>query len=123
MLRFTDNCALLDVPADDQKNPVSPYGETPEPFSFELSKIKPSIDNGGGSVKIVDSTTFKVSTTIAAAEVTVEPGAMRFVSIYWLARRLILTPLHRELHVRLEGYLLEEVCSTNLNSLVASHPR
>jgi len=33
----------------------------------------------GGSVKIVDSTVFPVSTTIAVAEVTVEPGAMRYV--------------------------------------------
>ncbi|KAF8994439.1 RmlC-like cupin [Hymenopellis radicata] len=32
----------------------------------------------GGSVRIVDSTTFKVSTKIAAAEVTVEPGAIRY---------------------------------------------
>ncbi len=31
----------------------------------------------GGSVKVVDSTTFPVSTAIAVAEVTVEPGAMR----------------------------------------------
>lgn len=31
----------------------------------------------GGSVKIVDSTNFPVSTEIAVAEVTVEPGAMR----------------------------------------------
>jgi oxalate decarboxylase/phosphoglucose isomerase-like protein (cupin superfamily) len=31
----------------------------------------------GGSVKIVDSTLFKISKDIAVAEVTVEPGAMR----------------------------------------------
>lgn len=34
----------------------------------------------GGSVKIVDSTNFNVSTTIAMAEVTVAPGAIRYVS-------------------------------------------
>lgn len=33
----------------------------------------------GGSVKIVDSSNFPASTTIAMAEVTVEPGAMRYV--------------------------------------------
>ena len=31
----------------------------------------------GGSVKIVDSTIFPVSTAIAVPEVTVEPGAIR----------------------------------------------
>ena len=30
-------------------------------------------------MKVVDSTTFTVSKTIAAVEVTVEPGAMRLV--------------------------------------------
>lgn len=33
----------------------------------------------GGTVKIVDSRTFKISKEIAAAEVTVEPGAIRWV--------------------------------------------
>lgn len=32
-------------------------------------------------MKVVDSTTFKISTEIAAAEVTVEPGAMRSVEL------------------------------------------
>ncbi|OBZ72243.1 Oxalate decarboxylase OxdC [Grifola frondosa] len=35
----------------------------------------------GGTVKVVDSTTFQVSTSIAVAEVTVEPGAMR--EMHW----------------------------------------
>jgi hypothetical protein len=51
---------------------------TPEPYTFQLSKMKPTELNGG-SVKIVDSTTFKVSKTIAAAELTVEVGGMRCV--------------------------------------------
>jgi oxalate decarboxylase/phosphoglucose isomerase-like protein (cupin superfamily) len=48
----------------------------PNPFSFSFSTVKPT-QLSGGTVKIVDSSTFKVSKTIAAAEVTVEPGAMR----------------------------------------------
>lgn len=32
----------------------------------------------GGSVKIVDSTNFNASTGIAMAQVTVEPGAIRY---------------------------------------------
>jgi len=35
----------------------------------------------GGTVKVVDSTTFKASQTIAVAEVTVEPRAMR--ELHW----------------------------------------
>ena len=35
----------------------------------------------GGSVKIVDSHTFAISKTIAMAEVSVEPGAMR--ELHW----------------------------------------
>jgi len=57
---------------------MSPQGTVPEPFSFEFSKVKPTTFSGG-SVKVVDSTTFTVSKTIAAVEVTVEPGAMRSV--------------------------------------------
>ncbi|KAF8888975.1 oxalate decarboxylase [Mucidula mucida] len=56
-----------DVPADDAQIPVSPQ--------------VPPTQLSGGSVRIVDSTTFKVSNTIAAAEVTVEPGAIR--ELHW----------------------------------------
>ncbi|KAF6756805.1 oxalate decarboxylase [Ephemerocybe angulata] len=69
-----------DVPADDQQAPVSPFGTVPDPFSFALSNVT-ATQFSGGSVKIVDSSTFKVSVTIAAAEVTVEPGAMR--ELHW----------------------------------------
>ncbi|KAJ2926967.1 hypothetical protein H1R20_g10130, partial [Candolleomyces eurysporus] len=69
-----------DVPADDQPAPESPFGTVPEPFSFALSKV-PATKFSGGTAKIVDSTTFKISTAIAAADVTVEPGAMR--ELHW----------------------------------------
>ncbi len=46
-------------------------------LSFPLSQINVT-QHTGGAVKIVDSTTFTVSTTIAMAEVTVNPGAMRY---------------------------------------------
>lgn len=77
LLEFTGlSIPFQDVPADDQPAPESPFGTVPEPFSFALSKV-PATQFSGGTAKIVDSTTFKVSVTIAAAEVTVEPGAMR----------------------------------------------
>ncbi|KAG7442548.1 Bicupin oxalate decarboxylase oxidase [Guyanagaster necrorhizus] len=68
------------VPEDDASAPESPQGTVPNPYSFALSKAN-ATQSSGGSVKIVDSTSFTVSTTIAVAEVTVEPGAMR--ELHW----------------------------------------
>ncbi|KAF7789735.1 hypothetical protein EIP86_000681 [Pleurotus ostreatoroseus] len=65
-------------PADNAVAPSSPQGTASLPYSFSFSKV-PQTPLAGGSVRIVDSTTFKIATTIAAAEVTVEPGAMRQV--------------------------------------------
>ena len=48
----------------------------PEAFSFDFSNY-PATQYSGGTAKIVDSTVFNVSVEIAAAEVTVMPGAMR----------------------------------------------
>lgn len=59
-----------------QKEIAGPGGAAPNPFSFAMSQMKPT-QLAGGTVKIVDSSIFNVSQTIAAAEVTVEPGAMR----------------------------------------------
>ena len=44
----------------------SPKGEVPLTFKHELLKQKP-IKTPGGSVRIVDSTNFPISKTIAAA--------------------------------------------------------
>ncbi|TFK52225.1 oxalate decarboxylase [Heliocybe sulcata] len=57
-----------------------PQGQVPEPFTYRLSQVKPR-QLEGGTVKIVDSTTFKVSKTIAVAEVTVQPRGMR--ELHW----------------------------------------
>ncbi|KAI0635884.1 oxalate decarboxylase [Trametes polyzona] len=67
-------------PPDDAKAPSDPQGTVPSPFIFRLSQVK-ATELDGGSVKIVDSTTFPVSEAIAVAEVTVEPGAMR--ELHW----------------------------------------
>jgi len=58
----------------------APNGGPPNPFSFPFSQMN-ATKLQGGTVKIIDSTTFNVSTTIAAAEVTIEPGAMR--ELHW----------------------------------------
>ncbi|KAM5535983.1 hypothetical protein V8D89_010423 [Ganoderma adspersum] len=68
-------------PPSDRQNQVSdPQGQVPSPFIFKLSQVN-ATQLDGGSVKVVDSTTFPVSTAIAVAEVTVEPGAMR--ELHW----------------------------------------
>ncbi|KAL0568144.1 hypothetical protein V5O48_013851, partial [Marasmius crinis-equi] len=64
----------------DSDAPQSPQGTVPEPYTFALSKMNATI-TPGGTVKIVDSSVFKVSTTIAAAEVTVNPGGIR--ELHW----------------------------------------
>ncbi|KAL7272223.1 hypothetical protein RUND412_004979 [Rhizina undulata] len=71
------------APADIAENNVtSPYGIIPEQqaFSYHFSKQKP-LEVPGGSVKIVDSSTFKAAANIAAAEVKIKPGGMR--ELHW----------------------------------------
>jgi oxalate decarboxylase len=58
----------------------SPYGTIPQSFKHQLLAQKP-IKTPGGSVRIVDSSNFPISKTIAAALVEVEPGAMR--ELHW----------------------------------------
>ncbi|KAH7928108.1 putative oxalate decarboxylase/oxidase [Leucogyrophana mollusca] len=67
-------------PPDNQPAPSDPQGTAPSSFTFALSQV-PETPLSGGSVKVVDSTTFPISQTIAAAVVTVEPGAMR--EMHW----------------------------------------
>ncbi|TPH11857.1 mannosyl-glycoprotein endo-beta-N-acetylglucosamidase [Brevibacillus laterosporus] len=52
----------------------------PESFTYRLLAQKP-IRTPGGSVRIVDSSNFLASKTVAAALVEVEPGAMR--ELHW----------------------------------------
>ncbi|KAG6825536.1 hypothetical protein H0H92_003350, partial [Tricholoma furcatifolium] len=68
------------LPDPDSDEVVSPQGTVPQPFSFPFSQVKPT-QLSGGTVKVVDSSTFNVATAIAAAEVTVEPGAIR--ELHW----------------------------------------
>jgi len=64
----------------DNQKIQSPYGEVPLSFKYELLK-QPPIQTPGGTVRIVDSSNFPISKTIAAALVEVEPGAMR--EMHW----------------------------------------
>jgi oxalate decarboxylase len=67
--------------AADQKIAAGALPPSPYDFSFRTKEQKPTIRTAGGEVLIVDSTTFKASTTVAAAIVTVHPGGMR--ELHW----------------------------------------
>lgn len=58
----------------------SPYGTVPLSFKHRLLAQKPIVTSGG-SVRIVDSTNFPISTTVAAALVEIKPGGMR--ELHW----------------------------------------
>ena len=73
-----------DVPgplAADRDAVRSAAGDPPHPFVFALSQMQPTKQTQGGSVKIVDSSIFKASKTVAAAMVTVKPGGLR--EMHW----------------------------------------
>ncbi|KQL49549.1 oxalate decarboxylase [Brevibacillus choshinensis] len=70
-----------EVPGPIESDEVdSPYGTVPLSFSHRLLAQKPII-TPGGSVRIVDSSNFPISKTIAAALVEIKPGAMR--ELHW----------------------------------------
>lgn len=58
----------------------SPYGKVPNTFKHELAKVKPIVCDGG-TIRILNHENFPACTTIAAALVEIEPGAMR--EIHW----------------------------------------
>jgi len=58
----------------------SPAGPVPQQYSHRLTAQDPVVA-AGGQVRIVDSSNFPVATTIAAALVEVEPGALR--EMHW----------------------------------------
>lgn len=54
--------------------------DTPLNYTFPMSKME-ATKAPGGSYKVVDTRLFPASTTICAAEVTVEVGGMRYVYV------------------------------------------
>jgi oxalate decarboxylase len=67
--------------AADRKAAAGSRGLSPLDFSFRPSQIPVTKRTKGGEARIVDSSKFKVSTTIAAAIVTVHPGGIR--ELHW----------------------------------------
>ncbi len=68
------------LPAD-QRAAAGALGPTEADFAFRRAQQPLRQRTQGGEVRIIDSSIFKVSTTIAAAIVTVHPGGMR--ELHW----------------------------------------
>ena len=65
----------------EQKAAAGSVSASPQNFAFRTAQLPLTKRTKGGEVKIVDSSKFKVSTTIAAAIVTVHPGGIR--ELHW----------------------------------------
>jgi oxalate decarboxylase len=65
----------------DQRVAAGTLGKSPSDFAFRTMEMPPTKRAKGGEVRIVDSSTFKVSTNIAMAMVTVHPGGLR--ELHW----------------------------------------
>jgi oxalate decarboxylase len=60
---------------------VASGGVPPNPFTFNLKGAKIAKQTRGGFLQLADSTTFKVSKTIAAVLQTIKPGGLR--ELHW----------------------------------------
>src|SRR5438445_1963900 len=65
----------------DQKTAAGAFGKSPMDFAFRTMEMPPTKRTKGGEVRIVDSSKFKVSTTVAMAMVTIHPGGLR--ELHW----------------------------------------
>jgi len=65
----------------DQKTAAGALGKSPSDFAFRTMEMPPTKRTKGGEVRVVDSGKFKVSTTVAMAMVTVQPGGLR--ELHW----------------------------------------
>jgi oxalate decarboxylase len=66
---------------EDRRIAAGTLGSSPIDFAFRTMQFPPTKSNKSGEVRIIDSSTFKVSTAIAAAIVTVKPGGVR--ELHW----------------------------------------
>src|SRR3984893_4870718 len=65
----------------DQRAAAGALGKSAQDFAFRTMEMPPTKRTKGGEVRIVDSRTFKASTNIAMAMVTVHPGGLR--ELHW----------------------------------------
>jgi oxalate decarboxylase len=67
--------------AQDQRAAAGSLGSSRYDFAFRADQPAVTKRTKGGEARIVDSTSFKVSTTVAAAIVTIHPGGLR--ELHW----------------------------------------
>jgi oxalate decarboxylase len=67
--------------AADQAAAYGSRGASPQDFAFRVAQQTVTKRTKGGEVRIIDSSKFKISTTMAAAIVTVHPGGIR--ELHW----------------------------------------
>jgi len=79
--KFIFQAAVPGPLAADQKASSGSLGLSPVDFAFRTTQPAVNRRTKGGEVRIVDSSCFKVSTTMAAAIVTVHPGGIR--ELHW----------------------------------------
>ena len=79
--KFIFQAAVPGPLADDLKTTGGTLGLSSQDFSFRTSRMPVTKRTKGGEVRIIDSSKFKISTTIAAAIVTVHPGGIR--ELHW----------------------------------------
>ena len=79
--KFIFQTAVPGPLADDQRIAAGSLGKSPYDFVFREAQMPITKNTKGGKVQIIDSSRFKVSTTIAAAIVTVHAGGMR--ELHW----------------------------------------
>lgn len=75
------NASLPESLESDINHATGPEGKVPFPFDFKMTAQPPDIKRTGGEIRIVDSSKFKASITVAAALVTLHPGALR--ELHW----------------------------------------
>jgi oxalate decarboxylase len=66
---------------EDRRTAAGALGPSPIDFAFRSAEFPTAKRNKSGEVTIIDSSTFKVSASIAAAIVTVKPGGLR--ELHW----------------------------------------
>ncbi|HEY2169472.1 MAG TPA: cupin domain-containing protein [Candidatus Angelobacter sp.] len=65
----------------DQKAAAGAAGKSSSDFAFRTMEMPPTVRTKSGEVRIVDSSKFKVATTVAMAMVTLHPGGLR--ELHW----------------------------------------
>ena len=79
--RFIFQAELPGPLVEDQRIAAGALGASPIDFAFRATQPAPGKKLKSGEVRIIDSSSFKVATNIAAAVVTVKPGCMR--ELHW----------------------------------------